>query len=288
MNYMKVSVSNKQQVRTCNLKKKTHVKLQKKILQLERYSTASLILSDNSKSSLFRVSSFKPGLTMAQPPPVAPLVPPPGLATAPPLAAPKNYREKYRTDPDVYAGHYQTLLDAQAPESPTRHSTMYQTMLNASDRVPKVFLSHLPGARAGEPTRICTLHAVSVYRPCLGRPMPYDNVPYAFDSDVTPGAGAAISVIEFPRTAFQRMDYVQVPLAAAMDTKWIDADAGGQRADLLGPYAPTEPDTRTLRVRETILVPTNMCRSCWQPTSPPVSCTTSWCRRLWPITKPPT
>ena len=51
MNYMKVSVSNKQQqARTCNLKKKTHVKLQKKILQLERYSTASLILNDNSKS----------------------------------------------------------------------------------------------------------------------------------------------------------------------------------------------------------------------------------------------
>ena len=173
--------------------------------------------------------------------------------------APQNYREKYLADPDVTNGQYAALLSAQEPESAVQPATMLQSMLTASDDVPKAFLVMLPGERAGDPVRIKTVHAVSVYRPSAVDPTPWDSQPYAFDTDLFPGSGAHISTVEFPTNAFHRTNNVQVPTAAAMDTKWIDADAaaaaGAAPVPTLGPYENVEADTRILRVRYAIRVP---------------------------------
>jgi hypothetical protein len=131
---------------------------------------------------------------------------------------------------------------------------MLNTVLMSSNDLRKAFLVMIHGECIRDAFRIQTLHAVTVYyyRPSAVEMTPWDTIPYAaFDMDVfPPGARASISTVEFPVTAFQRMANVQVPTAAAMDAKWIDADAGGSPIPMLGPYKNAEPDTtRTLRVR---------------------------------------
>jgi hypothetical protein len=68
---------------------------------------------------------------------------------------------------------------------------------------------------------------------------------------------ASLASVEFPVTAFFRHTVnVQVPTAAAMDAKWIDADARGPPIPMLGPYENTDADTRrTLCMRYAIRVP---------------------------------
>jgi hypothetical protein len=74
---------------------------------------------------------------------------------------------------------------------------------------------------------------------------------HAFDLDVFPGAGASISMVEFPVIAFCRTATVQVPTSTAalddakwIDAKWIDADAGGPPVQLFGPYENADTDTK--------------------------------------------
>jgi hypothetical protein len=64
---------------------------------------------------------------------------------------------------------------------------------------------------------------------------PWDTLPLlAFDSDVYPGARASISTVAFPATAFRWTANVQVPNAATMDAKWLEAITEGRPTQGVG------------------------------------------------------
>jgi hypothetical protein len=66
---------------------------------------------------------------------------------------------------------------------------MLQTVLAASDDVPKVFVAMIPAA-------------VSMYRISVVETTPWDTLPFACNLDVLPGARASISMVECPATTF--------------------------------------------------------------------------------------
>ena len=179
----------------------------------------------------------------------------PGLALPAAPTAPRTYADLYRGRVDVLAGHYAPLLGEHDPADPAlTPAVLLQNLLASDDAVPKVWLALVPGRHAQGTPVVRVLHSPRTYPARATQPTVWDGQVFAFSSDVFPGG--SIATVEFPASAFRLTSNVQVPSSAAvMDHLWIEADAGGVPAPLLGPYAAGTPDTRVIRTRRMIRVP---------------------------------
>jgi len=133
-------------------------------------------------------------------------------------------------------------FSAESPDAPT---DLRDSIIAATSNVLKVFL-----VLVGDPPVVRVIHRPTKFSPTLGVASPWYNCRFVFASDI--GSGNQIALVNWPETAFQRTQLVQVPAVADMENQW-NAALG---ADCVGPFDDDQAaNTEEIRCRFVVPVP---------------------------------